>query len=118
MLGSWGTPGGTCGVLIWWVLMGARGVLIQQEMGVLVSVQDKGACGCSWWAGTTLGSWGAPGGAFGVLIQCEMGHCSAKGGMWVLVDAHGVLMWCSFGVQWRIVWPGAGHSAKVKVGER
>ena len=40
----------------------------------------------------TLGSWGVPGGACGVLIQCKMVHCSAKGGMQVLMDAHGVLV--------------------------
>ena len=39
-----------------------------------------------------LGSWGAPGGACGVLIWCKMAHHSAKGGMQVLVDACGVLV--------------------------
>ena len=39
-----------------------------------------------------LGSWGVPGGARGVLIQRELVHCLAKGGMQVLMDAHGALV--------------------------
>ena len=55
-------------------------------------VRDGGAHGCSWWAGVMLGSWGVPGGARGVLIQRELVHCLAKGGMQVLMDAHGALV--------------------------
>ena len=87
----------------------AGDVIVQPGHGVLV-----GACGCLWWVGMTLGSWGAPGGACEALVQCEMVHCSAKGGMQVLVDAHWVLM----GTHWVLIQPGAGHLAKVKVGER
>ena len=61
-----------------------------------------GAHGCSWWVGTMLGSWGAPGGACGVLVRHEMVHHLAKGRTWVLMDVHGVLMgahgvliWCA-----------------------
>ena len=80
------------------VLMGAHGGQVQcwvpgvlQE--VLMGCSFGVRCGCSWWAGTTLGSWGAPGGAHGVLIQHEMAHHLAKGGTWVLMDACGVLVW-------------------------
>ena len=95
MLDSWGTPGGAHGVLVWWVLMGAHGVLMGCSFGV--------RWGCSWWVGAMLDSWGAPGGACGVLIWCEMVHHSAKRGMWVLVDAHGVLVGAHGVLVWHVM---------------
>ena len=59
--------------------------------------------------GHNVGSWGAPGGARGVLVQHKRAHHSAKGGMQVLVDAHGVLVGAHGVLIWRVM---AHHLAK------
>ena len=74
-------------MLIWQVLVGVCGMLVQHKMGVLVGTH-----------GGWVRHW-VP----GVLIQHEMAHHSAKGGTWVLVDAHGVLVGACGVLVWHVM---------------
>ena len=100
MLGSWGAPGGTCGVLVWWVFIGALvgahggwvwcwvpGVLLWVLVGCLFSR-------CSW---VLIGA---------CLVQdgVLMGAHSGWAQHWVFGVLQGVLVGCSFSVRWGCLW--------------